>query len=480
MRINSQSFLKIKRLLALATVLGLACGLSPSGRSLGHVQGLSHVPVRRALLPVTIVAAGRLESSVQTVIRCEMENVAGRRWPDGRSASAAIIEIALEGTKVRKGDVLCRLDASQHEEMARRQRIVVLQCQVLHRRAQLDLETARAAVKEYFEGLCTVQSRDLQGQLALADADVARLADRVSWSQRMFDKGYVSRARLADDTAALQRANIKRQQIQRELRNFEKFESVDTRRSLESAVATARNTLTFQTLKLQAEEKRLADLELQVARSVIRAPHDGIVVLAHKPKRGVRIEEGLWVRRKQPIILLPDWARLEVQVEIHEQLISRVRPGMKVQVRLESGGEQLDGELESIDFLPLVDQATRHGIDIKRYLGHVRLDRAPRDPRLGMTAEVTIEAGVREGALVIPYEALGTEGSDHFCDVLNGSGIERRQVTVGEVTPLLLEVTRGLKENEEVMLLGKRRPTGRQGVSQFLPTHEQLPDKEAN
>jgi HlyD family secretion protein len=467
-------------LLALTAVFGLACGLSPSGHSLGRPQGIPHVPVRSAELPVTIVAAGHLESSVQTVIRCEMENVSGRRSPDGRSASAAIIEIALEGTKVRKGDVLCRLDASQHEELARRQRIVVLQSRALRRRAQLDLETAEVALKEYLEGLDKLRGRELQGQLALAGAEVARLADRASWSERMFDKGYVSRVRLANDRAALQRGNINRQRIQRELRNFKKYESVNMRKSLETAIESARNTFTFQTLRLQAEQERLADLELQISRSVIRAPHDGIVVLAHKPKRGVRIEEGLWVRRNQPIIVLPDWTRLEVQVEIHEKILRQVRPGMKVEVSLEGGGGQLGGELESIDFLPIFDRASRHGIEVKRYLGHVRLDRSPRNPRLGMTAEVRIEAGVREGALVIPYEALGTQGNDHFCDVITGRGIERRMVTVGEATPLVLEVTRGLAANEDVVLLGKTRPADRQPLNQFPPTHQQTVEMETN
>src|SRR5208283_4285860 len=121
-------------------------------------------------------------------------------------------------------------------------------------------------------------------------------------------------------------------------------------------------------------EKRLADLEQQIARSVIRAPHDGIVVLAHKPKSGVRIEEGLWVRQNQPLMYLPDWTRLEVQVELHETVLRHVRPGMKVLVRLEGSDQALSGKLESIDFLPQVDHTSRIDREVKPYLGHVRLD----------------------------------------------------------------------------------------------------------
>jgi len=414
------------------------------------------VLVRRTDLAPSVLAAGRVESSVQTVIRCALENLQGRSSASGRRGSAAIISLVPEGQRVRAGEILCRLDSSEHEELARLQKITVAQVRALHLRARLDLETGEIGLREYVEGLCKLRSREFAGIIALDEAEVSRLADRLAWSRRMFAKGYVSRARIAGDVAALERAEVDLARIRREFRNFENFQVVRTRRELEIRVASARTNLAFQTLRLRSEEVRLADLERQIAASIIRAPHDGLVILAHKPKRDVRIEEGLWVLQNQPIMYLPDCTKLVVHVELHETVLDRVRPGMRARVRLEGIDRFIDGELASIDPLPLCDRTSRMGPDVKYYLGHVHLDEVPRNLRLGTTAEVRIETAAGQQALVIPPEAVGTDGNRPFCMVAGRRGLERRTVALGQATPLLQEVTDGLQEGEEVVLVGSR------------------------
>src|SRR5262249_43914232 len=114
-----------KSWLALAVLLVLACGSLPWGPPSGDMSPVPRVAARRAELAVTLRAAGQVESSVQTLIRCELENIKGYR---GRKAGATtILSLVPEGTRVRAGDVLCRLDASEYEELARLQRIVVAQ-----------------------------------------------------------------------------------------------------------------------------------------------------------------------------------------------------------------------------------------------------------------------------------------------------------------------------------------------------------------
>jgi HlyD family secretion protein len=409
------------------------------------------VTAQRSELAVTLRASGEVESAVHTEIRCGLENIKG--YHGQKAGATTILSLVPEGARVRAGDILCRLDASGYEELARLQRIVVAQARARHRRAELDHETAEISLRQYEEGLRPVEIKGFQGRIALAKAEVARLADRLRWSHRMLAKGYCSRALVSGQAVALQRAEFDLAQVRAAFQSFQDFESLKTRRSLESEVESAKITLDFQTLRLRAEEARLTKLEDQIARCTIRAPHDGLVLLAHKPKRDLRIEEGLSVRQKQALIYLPDLSRLEVHVWLHQTVVNQVHPGMRARVRTEDSPRVLTGEVTTIDPLPIADSQDRVGEEVKYYRGRVRLDEVPRDLRLRATAEVEISIAARRAAVVVPAQAVVLEEGRHVCYVLDRDGLARRPISLGQATPDWLEVTEGLAEGEEVALL---------------------------
>jgi HlyD family secretion protein len=419
---------------------------------------IPHVSAQRRELAVSLRATGQVESSVQTLIRCEVERIKGKLG--NKPGSTTILSLVPEGSRVRAGDILCQLDASDYEELARLQRIVVAQIQAKQQRAQLDFEVAGMNLQRYLRGIQPVEIMGFQGQIALASAEISRLADRLEWSRRMWEKGYSSRAVVSSQADALERAEFDLALIRGQFQIFQKFEVITTIRSLESKVESAKVDLKFLTLRLGGEETRLAQLEKQIARCTIRAPHGGQVVFAHKPKRGLRIEEGLPVRQKQLLFYLPDPARLEVQVWLHETVLDQVRPGMRAFVRPEGYPRRLDGELSSIEFLPVMDSDEWSANDVKYYRGHVRLAEVPPDLPLGMSAEVEIVQSVRPAALVVPPQAVTGQDGRHVCYVLGPEGLVRRPISLGHATPDWLEVVAGLQEGEEVALPPAPTTTG--------------------
>ncbi len=109
-------------------------------------DGLDWVVVRRDDLETTLVAGGDLAATRQVTVACQVEDIA-------ESEGTMILTMIDNGSVVKKGDVLCRLDSSQFEEMARQQEIQVNQARALSLQARLVLETARMALREYQEGL---------------------------------------------------------------------------------------------------------------------------------------------------------------------------------------------------------------------------------------------------------------------------------------------------------------------------------------
>ncbi len=431
---------------ALPVLLFMSTGLATTRRSSIDLDRVPHTAVRRADLRVVLRAGGQVESSLRTVIRCELEN------PGDRRSATTILDLLPEGSIVSKGDVLCHLDASEHEELKRLQLISLARARADLRRAELDLEVAKAALDEYRQGACRLEIQGIEGRIALAKSQVALRSDRLSWSRRMLAKGYISKAQVSSEAAALQRAEFALSQEQTRFRNFQDHEIPRIIRVLESDIASARSKLSYESLRLRAQEERLTGLQRQISACTIRAPHNGLLIYAHKPKREVRIEVGVWVRQNQELLYLPDLSRMEVQVLLHETVVQRVHTGMRARVRLESSPGFLEGKLSAIDPLPVIDRGKWSSGEVKNYLGRVQLDDTTRGLFPGMTAEVEIATASLQDVLVLPAEAPRRENGHDVCFVLGRAGLERRTVTLGAATDALWEVTGGVSEGEEVAL----------------------------
>src|SRR5262249_14578007 len=208
-------------------------------------------------------------------IRCELENLAGSSSTSG--GSSTLIWMLPEGTPVRRGDVLARLDGATYEEMLRQQVIVVEQAKASHLQTRLDYEIARLAVREYLEGTVKETVQGMEGAIALARSDLSRAQERLEWTKRMNQKGYASVAQIVTDRQALATLDLalKRQLGAYDL--FMRFTLPKTEKTLRAAVTTAETSMNSEYVKLQRQLERHALLKKQVDRCTIRAPHDGIL-----------------------------------------------------------------------------------------------------------------------------------------------------------------------------------------------------------
>jgi HlyD family secretion protein len=421
----------------------IPCNLAPE---------LRRVRVQRMDLTVTLRVGGVVESARRTVIRCPLESLSGKRF------ATSIIWLAPEGSLVQEGDELCRLDASEHEELERLERIALAVATADKRRAELDLDVASSGLREYREGRCHLETREFEARIAQARAQLTQTTDRLEWSRRMLKKGYVSTALVSASATARERSEFELTQLECILRSYRAFERPITFRVLEGRVKAAQSNLMYQSVRVKEIQARLTQLEHQVASCRIRAPHDGLLLYAHNTKRDVRIEEGTWVRQNQELLHLPDLSRLEVQALLHETVIERVRPGMRALVRTQGAAGVVEGQVSAIDPLPLVAGNWRSAGDVKSFVAHIPLESHSQALRPGLTAEVEIATARLPDALVVPAEAARRENGRDVCYVATPGGLERRAVTLGQCTETWAEVQAGLSEGEEVVLCSTSAP----------------------
>ena len=408
-------------------------------------------PVRRADLHVVTTAGGRVESANNTVIECEVESleigVKGQRMVAG--GSSTILSVMPEGSRVRKGDVLCVLDSSDYEELVRQQRMTVERARADYRQAELNFDVAKLAVVEFRDGYMKQDIKTMRGQVAQAKADLERAQDRLRWTERMKAKGYASVGQVSTDTVAVRRAELSLATSQRALEVYERYSATRALRELESQVSAADATLNYQGRRLRHNEERLTNLVQQVENCTIRAPHDGFLIYANESNRNLVIEPGTTVHLRQKLFYLPDLSDMEVTALVHESVIDQVEAGQRARVRVEAlPDRELEGHVVSVGRLPTRNWRS----DVPYFVSLVQLDTIPEGLRPGMSAEVEIHTIRRDHVLAIPPEALAVEQGQDVCYVAHEDGLERREIKVGEATRDLLEVKAGLEEGEEVVL----------------------------
>src|SRR5262249_2512843 len=138
---------------------------------------------------------------------------------------------------------------------------------------------------------------------------------------------------------------------------FRLFTAPKEIRRLESEVEGARATFGFQSMRLRAHDERLASLRKQVEGYTIRAPHDGMVVYPPIFEwRRRPLQAGTEVFQHEELLYLPDLARMDVEVSIHESKGARVRVGMPADVRIIARpGQEFSGKVVSVEMLPRVN-----------------------------------------------------------------------------------------------------------------------------
>ena len=436
--------------------------------------------VERVDLAPIVNVPGRVESIRKTIVRCELQNLAGQT----AGGSSTLIELLPEGSAVKKGDVLGRLDGSNFEEMLRQQAIVVEQARASELQARLTYEIAVLSVKEYEEGTVLETLKGMEGTVALARSDLSRAKDHMEWSQRMNGKGYASLAQVINDANSTQQLDFSLKRQLSTVSLFQRFTRPKTKKTLLGEVKMAEMLLNNETLRLSRQLDRQKMIQGMVDHCVIRAPHDGYLYYVKEGRQPVQIEEGLVVRQGQGLFYLPDLTRLQVIAAFNESVVDRVSVGLPARVYFEAYPQLcLPGTVTTVNQIP-VPQNDR-GEDVRFFVGNVRLDATSPQLRPGMSSRVDIQLGNRKNVIAVPHRALISDHGRIFCYVYHDEQLEQRDVRTGSDTPELIEVVQGLEPGEEIALnppetFVRPRPLLGFDQSDRAPRSDRSPRKTAN
>lgn len=193
------------------------------------------------------------------------------------------------------------------------------------------------------------------------------------------------------------------------------------------------------------------------------APMTGVVILrAMEPGQTVTTQDG--------VLVMAD--RLIVRTDVDETDIGRVKLGQGATITLDAYPDQgISGRVVHIAF----DSKTVNNVTV--YEVKVQPENIPDFMKSGMTANVMFSIERKENALVLPSEAIKSQGEDRFVLVpnKNSSGSpEQRNITIGIADGKKTEILSGIDEGQEVLI-----PTMKPVVSGSRPTNPFMPGRNA-
>lgn len=470
----------MKRILALGLVAVVLLGLFLAWRHppslLSQDEFLHEVALRS--FNVEVSSLGELEAASSQMISSRL-----------KGDQAKVIYLIPDGTTVKSGDLLIRIDPAPYEAKVNELKAKAYEQSALLQILQqtIDWETHQTQMEN--------QSAEFELQSALLEQDKLQYGDgplevlRVEASLQkakialeelqsftddltvLDEEGFLNEAekkmamkKLSDvqdsyDSALAQRNGyvehvypmlIKKGEAAIKRALIKKGETV---KSGEFRVAKAAATLQQATVVLRDLENQLKDAAAELALTEIKAPSAGMVVhredYRNGQKRKARVGDILV--RNQPIIDLPDLKQMIVRTKVREIDLHKIGIEKWAMMEVEAYPNlSLIGKVSSIGVLALSDP-TRAG-DEKYFEVKVAIHGTNPNLRPGMSSKVFIQGGKVKGKPAVPLHAVFLDGKKAHVYVKNGSEVKKRPVELGLCNHEWAEVLQGLQLREKVLL----------------------------
>ena len=195
-------------------------------------------------------------------------------------------------------------------------------------------------------------------------------------------------------------------------------------------------------------KERQAQSELKRSKSskddyIIKAPLNGTVLNDYS------ISAGAMISPSSPILDIADLSRLKATLKIPESKIFTVKKGMPVTIRFDAlPDEEFKGYVTATD--QYVEPSTRtSNVEIE-------LDNKAAGGKLrpGMFGQASITEREAKNVIAIPESSLHSSESGFYVLVAESGKAKQRVISVGIRQGSLVEITKGLKTGDKVIIFG--------------------------
>jgi HlyD family secretion protein len=472
--------------IAVVAVAGLAWLANASGllSRTEEEEPIEGAEVRRGPLRISVIERGNLKAADAVSLKSEIEG------------QATILFLVPEGTQVEAGQLLCELDVTSLVDKRFQQEIAVRNAEAAFvkakqnyeiqqsqntsdiKKAEQQLFFAETDLNKFREGERAAKEAEADESIKLAEEEYSRAEEKLGWSEKLSEKGFLTNTELEADRLSLSRAKIQLEQAKRDKDLLTRFQLPRDESELASKLEEAKREL--DRVKLQSAAKlvdydadmktREAQLALerekldrhqrQIDKGKLVAPRAGMVVYAQE--EGGRygnaqpIKEGTQIRERQEIITIPSAAGMIAQASLHESVLKQVQIGQDCLIKVDAlGPREFHGRVSFVAVLP--DQNSwMANPNTRLYRTTVEIQDGHPEMRPGMSCQIEILVEDIADTVYAPVTSVHRSGGENLVFVRHGDSIEQRKVEVGRYNDRWVQILSGAKEGEVVLLAPPR------------------------
>ena len=471
---------------AVAAVLALGYfGAGSLGWGPSQVDRPLSTLVRRATLKIIVTERGNLESVLTVDGVCQLTGMQNK-----------IIQLVPEGTKVKKGEIVCRFESAEIDKNIAAQEIKAKQAKARIETQTQEVEIAKnkgesevtdaeveyklavRTLEKYEKSDFPAEVSDLNGQVSQDKSKAEEARVKLEQTRDLVKKGFRSQTQLQGAQTEYDQFKFFQDRDEEKLEGKKKYEyslkqlelsskAVQAKGKMRRADSTAKASVSKAVSEHEAaaatfvvEDQQLKEYQKQKELTILKAEQDGVVAYANDRywDESSRVREGALVYSRQRIFSLPDMSHMQVKVNIHESLVKKVKAGQVAEIRVDAFPNLvLRGLVKSVSQLADSNRSFLSG-GTKEYATLITIEKMPEDGlRPAMTAEVQILVNVLRDVLVVPVQAVVEHKNEHFAYVENQAGIRRRLVKIGDSNEKQVQILEGLVEGERVLLDARSR-----------------------
>ncbi|HLS28115.1 MAG TPA: efflux RND transporter periplasmic adaptor subunit [Opitutales bacterium] len=482
------------------------------------------VEATRRDLTVSVTESGTLRSRDQVVVSNRIEGRTTLLWiiPEGTMVEEGDLLAEFDASQLENKHVQSRIQVQNAEATfirAREQLEVtksqnesdIAEAELTLRLAKLDLarylgrqemleelgfaslaeEEApleEAAITSEADGEYAQQREELVSEINLRKQELARAEQQYQDSKDLAAQGFITELEVEGDRLSMERAQVQLKVAEGQLRLLESYTHKRDLEQLQSDVVQAERALDRVELiananlvqaqadfdsaqqHLEVERRELANIELQLSHTKLRAPAAGMVVYetsANQSRWGNNepLEAGQEIRERQELIYLPSSEGMVADINVHESSLERIFVGMPARITVDARpGTELVGKVRKIAPMPDA-QSIWLNPDLTVYSTEVEVESTSQNLRTGMSCRVEVIIEELIDVVTVPLQSVVRFGRNHYVYVLPEQGPPvARRVTIGLDNNRLVHIIEGLDAGELVMM--------------SPPLHDRLTDEE--
>jgi HlyD family secretion protein len=199
---------------------------------------------------------------------------------------------------------------------------------------------------------------------------------------------------------------------------------------------------------IRAAQAALNGAEVALDYTLIRAPFDGVVLTKNADVGDIVSPLAAAANAKAAVVTLADMSSLEVEADVSEANLGKVRVGQPCEILLDALPEtRFRGELHTI--VPTADRSKGSVMVKVRFLDHDKRVLPEMSAKVAFL-ERPVQPGEGRPRIAVPPAAIVTRDGKSALFVITGDHAALRPVTLGAKIGDLVEVVSGVKAGERI------------------------------